>query len=61
MTLFRYAGYKLMAITYCSHNAIQRAHTAESKIPAEFAQLCDSVGLSTHVIPVYYVTEKQVH
>jgi hypothetical protein len=50
-----------MAITYCSHTAIQRAHTVESKILAEFARLCDSVGLSTHVIPVLYVTEKQVN
>lgn len=50
-----------MAITYCSHITIQRAHSAESKISAEFAKLCDSMGLSTHVIPVLYMTEKQVH
>ena len=50
-----------MAITYCSHTAIQRAHTVESNISADFAPLCDSAGLATHAIPVLYVTGKQVY
>jgi len=58
---FDNVGYKLMAITYWSHTAIHRAHTVESKISAESVQLCDSVGLPTHVIPVLYLTEKQVN
>jgi len=50
-----------MASNYYSHTATQRAHTVESKISAEFARLCDNEGLSTHVIPVLYVAEKQAN